>query len=64
MGEMISIKMEISAKLKWRNGIGETRFIVTVFGKLGFGKAVLSAKQYSAKEELVGETVFYETEVS
>ena len=48
MGEMISIKMEISAKLKWRNGIGETRFIVTVFGKLGFGEAVF------------GETVFGE----
>ena len=52
MGEMISIKMEISAKLKWRNGIGETRFIVTVFGKLGFGEAVF------------GETVFGERGIS
>ena len=63
MGEMISIKMEISAKLKWRNGIGETRFIVTVFSKLGFGEAVFGETVFGERE-LVGETVFYETEVS
>jgi hypothetical protein len=57
MGEMISIKMEISAKLKWRNGIGETRFIVTVFGKLGFGEAVFG-------ETVFGETVFGERGIS
>ena len=56
--------MEISAKLKWRNGIGETRFIVTVFGKLGFGEAVFGETVFGERGIIVGETVFYETEVS
>ena len=51
---MISIKMEISAKLKWRNGIGETRFIVTVFGKLGFGETVFGERGISRRNSILG----------